>query len=461
MHPTSPSQRQQLQRVSTHRESLGHDELLALLTQGSLSERIRAYTPSTSRVRRYPLAQTLSMFMTQALSEKRSCQDAVGQAQIQHVLRQSSPPASAATGGFCQARRRLPLALITELCLHTADQAIQQAPVKWHWRERRVRLVDGTTLSLPDTPANQARYPQQRGQQEGLGFPTCRLLAVTCLATGAVRQAAIGPYHGKGADETSLLRELSDTFEAGDLIVGDALFATYFFIASMCAKGVDVVMHQHGARARKTDFSQSTELGAEDYLVLWQKPKKRPAWMSEQDYDQAPEQLPIREFRVAGKAMVTTLLHPQSVSKTQLAALYKRRWNVELDLRNIKSVMGMGELSCKSPEMIHREIWVHLLAYNVIRLLIMKSGLSGDLLPRTLSFGYAVTLWLAAQHQLPGEKLQTLLSLISQCRVGQRPDRIEPRARKRRNRAYPLLTKPRHEAQKTLKIQGHPKRQKA
>jgi hypothetical protein len=159
--------------------------------------------------------------------------------------------------------------------------------------------------------------------------------------------------------------------------------------------------------------------------------------------------------------MVTTLLHPQSVSKTQLAALYKRRWNIELDLRNIKSVMGMGELSCKSPEMIHREIWVHLLAYNVIRLLIMKSGLSGDLLPRTLSFGYAVTLWLAAQHQLPGEKLQTLLSLISQCRVGQRPDRIEPRARKRRNRAYPLLTKPRHEAQKTLKIQGHPKRQKA
>jgi len=263
----------------------------------------------------------------------------------------------------------LPLNLVSSLTHYLGELIDQQIPEQWRWQGRPVRIVDGTTVTMPDTPANQAAFPQQRGQTPRLGFPICRVVGITCLSSGALLDAAIGRFNGKGGDEQTLLRTLQDTFQAGDVVLGDAFFATYFFIAEMQAKGVDILMEQHGSRRRSTDFRRGQQLGHRDHALSIDKPKIRPHWMSEAHYAAAPTSIVVRECQVAGKIMVTTLQCPKTAPKAALKALYKSRWNVELDIRHIKETMGMNILSCKTPDMAIKEIWVYLLAYNLIRLM--------------------------------------------------------------------------------------------
>jgi hypothetical protein len=193
-----------------------------------------------------------------------------------------------------------------------------------------VRLVDGATVALPDTPDNQAVYPQPSSQKPGLGFPLCRLVGIICLASGAVLDAAMGSCQGKGSDEQSLLRSMLDTLESGDSLLGDAFYATYFLLCALQQRGVDGVFEQQGSRRRSTDFRRGQRLGQRDHVIELCKPKIKPAWMSQADYDHAPERLKVRELYTGGKILMTTLLCPKHTPKAALKRLYQDRWHVEL-----------------------------------------------------------------------------------------------------------------------------------
>lgn len=461
MQITHTANKHQYKRVKAYRQDTNSDDFFNLLTSDALLDKVEELLPA-HRERLYPPTETLSMFLAQAMSADRSCQNSVNRAAVQR-LGGGLTVGSTHTGGYCRARQRLPVEMVTRLTQYLGEQINEQLPSAWCWQGRRVRLIDGTTVTLPDTAANQAAFPQQRGQQPGLGFPICRIVGITCLASGALLNAAIGRFNGKGGDEQTLLRTIQDSFQPGDVVMGDAFFATYFFITTMQARGIDILMEQHGARKRVTDFRGGQKLGERDHLIVISKPRTRPDWMSEAQYDAAPDSVTVREFKAGGKVMVTTLSCHKSHPKEALKLLYKSRWNVELDIRSIKDTMGMNVLSCKAPEMAIKEIWVYLLAYNLIRLMMAQSALLADIRPRNISFKHCLQLWLMYMHHSRGlhdEELESLFQLMAQQRVGNRPGRIEPRAIKRRPKAYPLLMKPRDEARAEVMKNGHPKKLK-
>ena len=370
------------------------------------------------------------------------------------------PRVSTHTGGYCRARLRLPAAMVAGLTRYSGQRMSAMAPEARRWHGHPVRLIDGTTLSLPDTAANQAVYPQSRSQAPGLGFPRCRLVGLLCLGSGALLDAAVGGYRGKGSDEQTLLRTLLDTLKPGDLLLGDAYYASFFLLWVLRERGVEAVFEQQGSRRRSTDFRRGKRLGTRDHLIEIRKPPRKPEWMSEADYARAPETLTVRELATGGKILVTTLLDANATSKAALKALYRERWHVELDLRHIKTTLGMDLLSCKTPAMAEKEIWVYLLAYNLIRLLMAQAASLADRLPRTLSFKHALQVWISWNHQAGTDresKLEGLFLLIAEQRVGHRPGRIEPRAVKRRAKPFALLTKPRALARAEVREHGHPR----
>lgn len=450
-HATRCAKRIQQSTVNHLRQNSHYLEIFNLITSDALFDHIESLLPE-HRERLFPPTETLSMFITQVLSADRSCQNIVSQAAIQR-LTTGLPICSTHTGGYCRARQRLPLDLIRELSEFLGNYMHHHTPADWCWNGRRVKIVDGTTVSMPDTPSNQASYPQQGGQAIGLGFPICRVVGITCLASGALLNAAIGRYKGKGADELTLLRSIQESFQPGEIVMGDAFYATYFFIAEMQNNGIDILMEQNGMRKRSTDFRRGRRLGQRDHLIDLLKPKLKPHWMSAEQYQAAPDSITIREFKAGGKIMVTTMACPKAEPKTALKQLYKKRWSVELDIRDIKSTMGMNVLSCKSSDMIIKEVWVYFLAYNLIRLTMMQSALMVGIMPRSISFKHCLQLWLSSiqrMARLDPVQQNVLLLLVSQQRVNNRPDRIEPRAVKRRPKQHALLVVPRNQARKQI-----------
>lgn len=461
MHPSRCTSRQQQRRIASHRTDSDSYAFFNLLTSDELFETVEQLLPD-HRERLYSPTETLSMFLAQSMNADRSCQHAVNQQAIKRVAGGLSP-SSTHTGGYCRARRRLPLGMISSLTCHIGQRMTRMMPQHWRWRGRRVYLVDGTTLTMPDTAANQARFPQQRSQKPGLGFPICRLVGITCLGSGALISAAAGHLKGKYGGEQSLLRSIQHNFQSGDIVMGDALYADYFFIADMQSRGVDLVMEQHGARRRTTDFRLGHRLGAKDHLITLIKPTHRPEWMSSDTYENAPPLLTVREFKAGGKVMVTTLLDEKKSPKTALKSLYKQRWQIELTLRDIKQTLGLSILSCKTPDMVFKEIWIYLLGYNLIRLMMAQSALLADRKASELSFKHCLQLWLCATEQrtlVKESQLYALLQLMAQQRVSNRPGRIEPRVVKRRLKPYGLLMKPRNAARAEVKKYGHPRNPK-
>jgi len=405
---------------------------------------------------------TLCLFLSQAIDPDHSCRAAVARLIVWLAL-QGRKPCAPETNSYSDARQRLPLGVIVELVHQTARKVEAGAPDRWLWEGRKVSLVDGTTVSMPDTPENQEAFPQSRSQGVGLGFPVARLVAIISLATGVVRDLAMGPYKGKETGEPALLRALLGGLEAGEVVLGDRCFASYFMLAELRRRGVDALFRMH--QRRKFDFRRGRLLGAEDHVVIWRKPA-RPEWMDEQDYTRMPEELEIRElrfrvgrpgYRVDELVLVTTLLDPRAHAKEELAALYLRRWDIELDLRSIKDVMQMAVLRCKSPEMVRKEVWIHLLAYNLIRGVMARAAEAHELGPRQLSFKGALQTMTAFQEALrraaPGERdrlVREMLKAIACHRVGDRPGRVEPRANKRRPKPQKFLMEPREQARKRL-----------
>jgi hypothetical protein len=339
--------------------------------------------------------------------------------------------------------------MVRELARETGRLLCARAQSDWRWRGRAVKLTDGTGISMPDTPENQACYPQPSTQAPGVGFPLARLAGVICLSTGAVLDAAVGPYAGQGHSELDLFRALLGALSAGDVLLADALYCDYFTIAMLKAAGVDVLFEQNGARI--TDFRRGQRLGPRDHRVRWSKPRLRPAWMTQQQYEAFPDELIVREVQVDGQVLVTTMLDAQAVCKAELADLYACRWHVELDIRNIKTTLGMEVLRCLTPQMVQKELWVFLLAYNVIRVLMAQAARNAGVLPRELSFKHTLQMWTEWSCVHRAE----FFRLIAQITVGHRPGRSEPRARKRRPKSYPWLKVPRAQARRQIRTHGH------
>jgi len=462
MHPSQSILPHQQKRTHHHIARSDSYTFFNLLTAPGFLEKVESLMPE-HRERKFPPTETLSMFLTQAMNEDSSCQKVVNDAAMKR-LQGGLPLCSTNTGSYCQARQRLPLEMIRSLACYTGNAISAVTPDAWHWRNRPVRLVDGAIVSMPDTEENQAVYPQSGAQKPGLGFPICRMVGITCLGGGALLDAAIGPCRGKGSDEQSLLRNILGTLNPGDIIMGDAFYATYFLICELQERGIDGVFEQHGSRKRSIDFRRGQRLGKQDHLITLQKPQIKPDWMTQEAYDRAAATLIVRESRTGGKTLVTTLLDSKSVSKTDLKIFYRDRWHIELDLRHIKTTLGMDVLSCRTPEMVEKEIWVYLLAYNLIRVLMAQSALLADILPRQLSFKHTLQLWITwlafAGYGYDDNQLSEMFSLIAQQQVGKRPGRIEPRAVKRRPKPFPLLSRTRSEAREDIRKNGHPKKSK-
>jgi DDE family transposase len=431
---------------------LTRPELLGIVEESLPEYRKRLFPP--------PLA--LSMFLSQVLSADGSCQNALDEAIVHRLLR-GEAAVSANTGGYCRARSRLPSPMIQSLTSATARLLSQRTPPEWLWRGRHVKLTDGTTTPMPDTAENQKAYPQHGNQKEGVGTPLARLVGVISLAHGAVMDVATGPCKGKKTGEHALFRRLLQCFENGDVMLADAYYCSFFLIAELRSRGVDIVMEQHGAR--KSDFRRGERLGRGDHVVRWCKPKVKPAWMSRKQYQSYPEELTLREVKARGKILVTSFLTPQEVSKRELDHLFTNRWHVELDLRNIKTTLGMDELHCKTPQMCEKEVAVYMLAYNLVRLLMAQAALNANVRPRQISFKHTLQMWVAwSQQQFLSEAMEDtteLFEVIAQIRVGNRPGRIEPRAIKRRPKAFPRLQTSRRTARARIRRYGRIRRRAA
>jgi hypothetical protein len=405
---------------------------------------------------------TLWVFLSQLLDPDQSCRKAVARL-LAYRVSQGLKPCSANTAAYCKAKQRLPEGLLKSLTHSTGQRLHQQAPERWLWKGRAVKVADGTTLSMPDTAANQKVYPQARTQKAGLGFPILRLVVVFSLAVGSVLEAAFGAYKGKQTGETALLRQIHDILEEGDILLADRCYSSYFEIAQARQLGADIVTRMH--QKRKVDFRVGVRLGREDHVVWWHKPE-RPEWMSVQEYAVLPDKMAVREVRVRVVAcgfrtkvyvVATTLLASEEATVAELAALYRRRWQAELNLRSLKVSLQMDVLRSKTPEQCHKEIWGHLLVYNLIRGVMAEAASGKGLEPWEISFTGAMQtvnefapVLRAARAGRVEAILRELFHAVGQHRVGQRPDRVEPRAKKRRPKAHKYMNEPRADSRKRL-----------
>ena len=416
----------------------------------------------------YHTTIVLWAFLSQVLRDGKeaSCQSAVSRISA-FLIRAGRKPPTADTGDYCRARAKLSEFAIKQVCIGVATQAQSQANAEWLWETRDAYLVDGFTFQMPDTPENQKAYPQHTAQKPGLGFHIARVTCMISLATGTVINAAFGRYKGKGTGETALFKQLLGSLKKGDVVVADRHYCCYWLICALMKMGVDVCFRKH--QARHTDFRKGRRLGKQDHIVSWKK-GTRPEWMSKEEYASLPNEITLREIRYMieepGRKqeafiVATTMLDPQGESaatKDQIAELYGYRWNIELDIRSIKSFMNLSHVRCKSPEMVHREVWTTLLAYNLIRTTIALAANLFNTRPRQISFvsacQYVLASWQEA-YQIEDKVLlenycREMLKAISQCEVGNRPGRFEPRVVKRRRDQYKKMMKPRSELRKRL-----------
>jgi hypothetical protein len=406
---------------------------------------------------------TLWVFLEQVLSADHSCRAAVARL-IAHRVSQGLAPCSSETGAYCQARKRLPERFFSAVARLVGQNLDAQAEPGWLWKGRRVCLFDGSTVSMPDTQENRKEYPLTYNQKPGTTFALARIGAIISLSCGAILDLGICRYAGKGQGEVSLLRRLLDTLRPGDVLLGDRLMSNWLGIYLLKQRGVDTVSRLNTAN-RSVDFRRGTRLGEDDHLVVWKKPTSIRS-VDRATYQSLPDSITVREvrfrveqrgFRSRSIVVVTTLLDSQQVSREDLAGLYRERWNNELDLRSIQVTLQMDLLRCKTPELVRKEIWTHVLAYNLIRTVMAQAAAKAGVSPRSISFKATLQVLeafrplIASQaHRGAGHRAtlyQPILRAIAVHRVGDRPDRFEPRMAKRRPKRYDRLTKPRREIQ--------------
>ena len=362
------------------------------------------------------------------------------------------------TSGYCKARQRLPAQLFPQLSRRVARVLSDRASTMQRWCGRRVLVADGSAFSMPDTPDNQNRFPQPCRQKQGCGFPVGVFVGVICLTTGAVIDAFIGS--GKMHD-LAMFYYVRSCFVAGDIFLADRAFSAYSEMALFLGNKVDSVVRLH--QRRKADFRRGRVLGIGDHIVSWSRPEYCSKGLRRKDFDQLPPSLQVREirYRVAVKGfrthnviLATTLYDAGKYSAKDLAELYFRRWDIEVDFRHLKTTMQMDILRGHNPDVVNKEFWAHVLAYNLIRCLLWDAGIGHGKPPLGLSLKGAI------QHLLPHwsgyrcqrftEMFKELLLLIAAELLPIRPKRVEPRVRKRRPKQFTFMNKPRNELRKQL-----------
>jgi hypothetical protein len=402
---------------------------------------------------------TLWIFLGQVLSQDHSCRAAVARL-IAHRVSRGQRPCSAETGAYCQARKRLPEEFYAEVARKAGQSLDHSVKKEWLWKGRRVLTYDGSTVSMPDTAENQQVYPQPPQQRLGVGFPLARIAAFFSLSCGAVLDLAICSYSGKGHSELGMLRKLWDILLSGDILLADRYMCAWHEIFLLKQRGIDTVTRVH--HCRRVDFRRGKRFSKDDHIVEWRRPGRIRS-IDWQTLKLLPERLTIREthvriqqpgFRCRSMIVVSTLLDAKAVTASDLAELFRARWNAELDLRSLKQTMQMDILRCKTPELVRKEIWTHILAYNLIRTMMAQAATKHRIEPRTISFKGTIQTLEAFQpiFAIQGDRdgahrrnlYQQFLEAVATHRVADRPDRFEPRLRKRRPKKYDSMLEPRH-----------------
>lgn len=416
----------------------------------------------------YTTAIMVWSFLSQVLRDGKeaSCQAAVARV-VSYCEQQGLNGPTEDTGDYCRARAKLSVAALRDLSCEVSDELEQAAEASWLWKgKHHAKLIDGFTFTMPDTPRNQAVYPQQNAQKPGVGLPIARATAILSLATASVLDLAVAPFQGKETGESALLRSMLGSLASGDIAVMDRYYCSFMMIALLLAQGTHVCARKH--HLRHSDFRRGKRLGKYDHVIVWTRPQ-RPKWMDQETYDKIPETLELREIRfnivVPGRRtrtidVITTLIDADEYTKQDIAELYGFRWNSELDIRSIKSNLNLAHVRCKSPEMVHSEVWTTILAYNLIRTTAAGAALLHDKQPRQISFTSTCQYVLASWMQLStgsvsptslSDYLLTLLEQIARCEVANRPGRLEPRVLKRRRHGYKLMMKPRNQLRRELR----------
>jgi hypothetical protein len=435
---------------------LSAERIEEIVTEAGVEFRERIYTPTT----------TLLTYLWQVLHPDQACEGAVAKLAAQRAA-EGKKPCSTNTGGYCTARKRLPEVLPTQLARETGQRLHERLPPEPLLGGRPIKLFDGSTVTMPDTPANQAEFPQHPRQKRGVGFPLARLGVLFSLIAGSVLQWGLRRYKGKAQSELAVLSEMLPALSPDDIVLTDRYLCAYCMFALFVGQKVDLVARLH--QARKADFRRGRRLGKDDHLVEWLKPTCCPPWMPEEVFALLPAVLVLREvrvrvacrgFRTKSFVVVTSLLDAKAYPAGELAAAYRLRWQAELNLRSLKQVMQMDHLRTKTPERARTEIAMHMLAYNLVRTVMAQAAQRCGCASREISFKSALQMLLAFQPmflQASKDKLSQLydfmLAAIAEHRVGDRPDRFEPRAVKKRPKHYPRLQDPRTNAKRKL-LQG-------
>ena len=403
----------------------------------------------------YVTSVTVWVFLSQVLSKDHGCVAAVAKLIVYRAAR-GLTACCAKTGAYCIARDKLDEQAMHRLLRQTGEAIEQQAPDAWLWLGHRVITGDGTTVTMADTTENQAAYPQQRSQTPGCGFPVMRMVVFFALSTGVVLEMAMGKYRGKLTAEVSLFREIDGCIEADDVFLADRAYAGWFDMARLMGRGAHVVVRKH--QLRKSDFRTGGRLGRDDHIIRLERPQ-RPKWMSPDEYRDYPALIEIREmrihveqkgFRTREIIIHTSLLDHVEYTKEDIGALFRRRWQAELHLRSLKTVMQMEHLRCKKPHRVRNEVRAHMIAYNLIRQVMSEAAREAGVQPWQISFKGTMTTLMEMLPVLgairdPHDLCCVLLACCQQHHVGNRPDRYQPRVVKRRPKPHRLMQKPRRD----------------
>ncbi len=445
------------QQLFDARESLANNPgaIMSKIVSNKKFTVLYAKYESTYRRRLFTPLMTMSGMVLQALDADKAQRKAVA-TMMMHLAQMELPNGSPDASAYCQARQRLPTSLLVGPTKMLAEEMEPQSR-RQLWHGRHVNLIDGSSLSMPDTPENRAYFGQPSGQKPGCGFPVAKIVGLFSLTTGAVRDVACGRYR---AGERGLSHQLWPSLKTDDILAGDSYYGTYADIALLKERGVDVVFRVHACR--KIPLK-----GPADEIMAWPKCAK-PGWMTQQQFDALPDTLTVRIIRVKIReanrrvnrvVLVTTLLNKKHYPAKDIAGLFERRWEIETDFAHIKTTMAMDVLAAHKPETIIKEMWGHMLGYNLIRSMMWEAGRLHNINPLRLSFKGAIQEMMAfgpltrtACAKEKSRRYADLLRHIATHKIPNRPGRQEPRVKKRRPKQYPLMTKPRPQLREELRV---------
>lgn len=438
-----------------HARQHGDLYFAALISKETIASAFGKASAILDSARVYNTSVTLWVFLSQVMSIHHGCVSAVAKL-LTYRVANNQTACSAETGAYCIARDKIDEQSMQRLVTASGLAIEDSSPDHWLWLGHRVVTADGATVTMADTPENQAAYPQLSSQAPGCGFPILRVVVLFALSTGVVLDMAMGRYKGKLTHEVSLFRQIDAIIEETDVFLADRAYAGWFEMARMIGRGAHVVVRKH--QMRKSDFRTGTRYGKDDHSIQLNKPA-RPDWMSIEEYETYPDFVTVREIRIRVEnkgfrtreiIVHTSLLNDTEYTREDIASLFRRRWQAELHLRSLKTVMQMEHLRCKKPHRVRNEIRTHMLAYNLIRGVMSEAAVEGNVQPWQISFKSTLT---TVTDMLPvlglisnADELCTVLyRCCLQHVVGNRPDRYEPRVVKRRPKKYKLMQKPRSE----------------